>query len=66
MAKFTVDAALCSGHGMCESVAPAVYSLDADGFNMAVGIEQEIPLGLETDAHDGADLCPDQAIRILG
>jgi len=65
MARFSIDAALCSGHGMCAVVAPSVYALDSEGYNVAVGIEQQITPGLEAEAEEGAQACPDQAIRIL-
>jgi ferredoxin len=66
MASFSVDGALCSGHGLCAMVAPAVFSLDSEGFNAAVGVETAIAPGLESEAEEGAQACPDQAIRILG
>jgi ferredoxin len=64
--KYLVDPALCCGHGMCEVVAEAVYTLDDSGFNAAVGIETEVPPALKDDAVAGANACPEQAIRILG
>lgn len=63
--KFSVDAALCCGHGQCESAAPEVFSLDDEGFNAAVGRTGEVPAGLEAAAGDGAGACPEQAIRLL-
>lgn len=63
--KYLVDAALCSGHGMCEVVAEEVYTLDDAGFNAAVGIETDVPPELEDAAVAGANACPEQAIRIL-
>lgn len=60
-----MDAALCSGHGVCVATAEEVYAVDEAGFNRAVGIEVEVPAGLEDLAEAGADSCPEQAIRIL-
>lgn len=63
--KYLVDSALCSGHGACAAEAEKVYQLDESGFNAKVGVEVEVPAGLEDEARAGADACPDQAIRIL-
>jgi ferredoxin len=65
MSRYMIDSALCSGHGLCAQIAPAVYTLDADGFNMVVDVVRDIPAGLEGQAEDGAAACPDQAIRIF-
>ncbi len=63
--RYSVDPALCSGHGACVAVADEVYSLDEAGFNSPSGVEVEVPSGLEDVADAGADACPEQAIRIL-
>jgi ferredoxin len=63
--RYLVDPALCSGHGACAGVADEVYSLDDAGFNAICGREVEVPVELEKAAVEGADACPDQAIRIL-
>lgn len=63
--RYLVDTALCSGHGACAAVAEEVYSLDDAGFNAVTGVEVEVPAELEAAAVEGADACPDQAIRIL-
>jgi ferredoxin len=63
--RYLVDTALCSGHGACAAAADEVYSLDDAGFNAICGREVEVPPELEKAAVEGADACPDQAIRIL-
>lgn len=63
--RYLVDPALCSGHGACAAVADNVYKLDDSGFNAIVATEVEVPPGLEDAAQEGADACPDAAIRIL-
>ncbi len=60
-----MDTALCSGHGACAAAAEEVYSLDDSGFNAVCGVEVEVPTEFEKAAVEGADACPDQAIRIL-
>ena len=64
--KLAVDAAPCCGHGQCAAVAPDVYSLDDDGFNVDAGRTVDVGERLETAAKDGARACPESAITILG
>jgi ferredoxin len=63
--RYVVDPALCCAHGRCVEIAPSVYDLDADGFNVQAGSEAEVPSGHEDDAVRGAQSCPDGAIQIL-
>jgi ferredoxin len=63
--KFHVDEALCAGHGLCLSTAPDVFDCDDDGINVAVGKSVELEPGLETAAREGAEACPEQAIRLF-
>lgn len=63
--KFLVDKALCSGHGQCAAMAPEVYDIDDDGFNVDVGRSVEVPAEKEAAARAGADVCPESAITLL-
>ena len=63
--KVTVDAELCSGHGRCYVLAPAVYKADAEGYNAACGTVLEIPAGQEEAARAGQRGCPEHAIRLI-
>lgn len=63
--RFVVDPALCCGHGLCADVAPEVYALDDDGFNVEAGGDAPVPPGQESEAEEGARSCPDGAIQIL-
>lgn len=63
--KFSVDAALCSGHGQCYATSPQVFGADDDGFNRDSGRTVDVPPELEQAARDGAGVCPEQAIAIL-
>lgn len=63
--RYVVDAALCCGHGRCAELAPSVFLLDADGFNLSAGHEVEVPAGQEDAAARGAASCPDGAIQVL-
>jgi ferredoxin len=62
--RYRVDRAMCSGHGLCAAVAPDVYSLDDDGFNIAIGQTVDVASGRESAVQDGALACPDAAIVI--
>lgn len=62
--RYRVDEALCCGHGQCFAVAPELFTADADGFNVPVGVAVDVPPGLDRAARDGASACPEQAIQI--
>lgn len=55
-----VDSHFCTGHARCAALAPEVYRLDDDGFNISDG--DVVPSGLEQEAQRGADACPERAI----
>lgn len=61
--KVRVDRTLCQGHARCWSTAPDVYTLDDEGY-CDIG-ELEVPAGLEADAREGAEACPEEAIEVL-
>jgi ferredoxin len=63
--RYTVDQALCSGHGQCVAQAGHVYELDDDGFNVDTGKTVDVAPGLAEAAKLGADACPEQAIRVI-
>lgn len=61
--KVTVDRSICTGHARCHALGPDVYELDDNGYNALDG-EAEVPPGLEQQARDGADGCPERAITV--
>ena len=63
--RYTVDAALCAGHGMCFSTAPGVFVADDDGFNRDVGRTVEVDDAQAAVVGLAARTCPEQAIRVL-
>ena len=63
--KYLVDAALCSGHGLCALTSGDVYDIDDEGYNRDSGNTVYVAEGREASAQRGAESCPDQAIRIL-
>ena len=60
--KVIVDREKCSGHARCNAIGPDIYELDDDGY---IALSQcEVPAHLEQQAIDGADSCPEGAIRV--
>jgi ferredoxin len=62
--RIVVDGRLCSGHGRCYSVAPDLLSSDDEGFVTLRGSSTEVPAGLEDQAMQARDWCPEGAIRL--
>jgi len=62
--KLTIDAAMCTGHGRCYSLAPDLLSYDDEGFVTERGTTVEVPVGMEASARDAALSCPEGAIAI--
>lgn len=62
--KYTVDGSLCSGHGRCYLLAPAVYESDEDGFNARLDEHVEVTGTEENAARAGAHGCPERAITV--
>jgi len=63
--KAKIDGNLCSGHGRCEVMAPAVYTLDDNGYNAERGKTIQIKPGMEAAARTGAESCPERAITLI-
>ena len=59
MYRISIDRSLCSGYGICESLAPDVFELDAEG--VAV-----VRSGVSEDdaVREACDACPMGAITI--
>ncbi|MDR7167303.1 ferredoxin [Nocardia kruczakiae] len=60
--KVTINTSQCAGHARCNAVAPDVYELDDGGY--VKPIDTEIPAGLEAQARQGAEACPERAITL--
>lgn len=63
--RVAVDRELCTGHGRCYALAPAVYAPDDEGYNAARGSVLEIAAADEALARRGAKGCPERAITVL-
>ena len=62
--RSAVDAELCTGHGRCYTVAPAVFTADDDGYCTQRGTEFDVPEALEQPARAAALNCPERAIHL--
>jgi ferredoxin len=57
-----VDPDICLGCGICEGIAPDVFSLGTETY--AVVQLDPVPENLWADVRDAAEQCPEEAIRI--
>jgi ferredoxin len=64
--KIRVEREGCTGHGRCNAVAPELYELDEEGYNVGRhdGII-EVPPGLEDAALRGLRACPERIITVV-
>ena len=59
----TVIEGRCDGHGQCESVAPDVFALDADGFVQV--LHSRVSGDLLSQAQSGIRSCPVAALTAV-
>jgi ferredoxin len=62
--KVRVNVAACVGHARCAAVAPEVYDLDDNGFNVTA--EKEVDESLRSQAIRGMRACPERIIWVEG
>ena len=60
--KVRVNVAGCVGHARCAAVAPDVYELDDNGFNVTP--EKDVDEALRPQAIRGMRACPERIITI--
>ena len=63
-AELSVDAAKCTGHGRCYTVAPNLLSDDEEGFVTLRGNSMAIDDAQLADAEDAEAACPERAITL--
>lgn len=63
--RYTVDEALCAGHGQCFLTAPGVFEPDDDGLNRDAGRIVETDDAHLDQVEAASRTCPEQAIRVL-
>jgi ferredoxin len=61
--KIVINKPACCGYGVCAEICPEVFKLDENGI---VYVDDEIvPVGLEDQAREGADACPQSALSVV-
>jgi ferredoxin len=60
--KITVDVPRCVGHARCAAVAPEVYEVNDDGFNVTA--EKDVDASLRAAAIRGMRACPERVIKV--
>ena len=60
--RVVVDRDLCQGHGVCESEAPDVFSVDKAG-NLTV-LDESPPDTRRAQVEQAVKFCPTHALRI--
>jgi ferredoxin len=60
--KVFVDSDLCLGCGICEGIAPDVFTLGPDP--IATVLLNPVPENLWADVRESAEQCPEEAITI--
>ena len=60
--RIIADVNACCGYGACKEACPEIYQLSPGG--LVVLTTDVVPEGLEDKAWEGADSCPQMAIKI--
>ena len=63
--KLSVDAARCTGHGRCYTLAPGLLSYDDDGYVTVRGEVIDVPAEYADAARAASLNCPEQAIEVV-
>jgi ferredoxin len=62
--RITVDTDVCTGHGICESLAPEVFEVGADGIVHL--LSDNLPEQLRPTLEAAVAECPTQALALEG
>ena len=60
--RIVVDRDLCQGHGVCESEAPAVFSVSKQ--NVVEVLDESPPEELRSQVEAAVKFCPTHALKI--
>ena len=58
--RVSVDAERCRGYGLCNTIAPELFSLTDAGFSEVT--DPEVPPELEEAVREAVHVCPERAI----
>jgi len=61
--RILIDPDLCTGHGRCYSLAPALVDADDRGHGSVIG--SDVPVDQLAAARTAASNCPEQAISLV-
>ncbi|MCU4183463.1 ferredoxin [Acidiferrimicrobium sp. IK] len=62
--RILIDAAACTGHGRCYSLAPELFEDDEQGHGRVVG-DGSVPPELQAAAQRAETACPERAVSLL-
>ena len=62
--RLAVDADLCTGHGRCYALAPAVLSFDDEGYVTIRGDSVDVPEEHLAAIENAVASCPEQAMEL--
>jgi ferredoxin len=62
MSRIKIDRSRCAGHARCAAVAPALFTLDSEGYIATEGFK--VPQGEEALAKRAARACPERIIAM--
>jgi ferredoxin len=60
--RVVIDKPACCGYGLCAEICPDVFKLDANG--IVYVNDTLVPEGLEEQAREGAEACPQAALSV--
>ena len=63
--KIRVDGAMCTGHGRCYTLEPAVFGPDEEGYNRDRDVIIDVEPEREKGARRGVRVCPEGAITVV-
>jgi ferredoxin len=58
--RVSVDAERCRGYGLCNAIAPELFTLTDDGFSVVT--TPEVPPELAEAVREAVHVCPERAI----
>ena len=62
--EISVDNGRCTGLGICESISPDVFEVDADG--LLIVHESEVAGADPAELEQAVQSCPTAALRLIG